>query len=115
MNKEIIEKVKKAVSKTTKKAIKFSGDALDYTKLKLKIAELSSKLDDKYAQIGLIVYEGNDSEEVDKVCEEISELRETIEELKVKLAEFKNKKTCPNCGKTVDKDAVFCQYCANEF
>ena len=115
MNNEVIEKVKRAVSKTARKAVKFSGDAFDYTKIKLKITELNSKLDDKYAKIGLAVYEGNTNEEIDKICEEISSLREEIDELKLKLTEYKNKKTCHVCGKTADKEAVFCQYCGTEF
>ncbi len=115
MNNEVIEKVRRAVSKTARKAVKLSGDALDYTKIKLKIAELNSKLDEKYAAIGLAVYEGNTSDEIDKICEEISSLREEINELKLKLSEYKNKKTCSVCGKTADKDASFCQYCGTEF
>ncbi len=115
MNNEVIEKVKKAVSKTARKAVKISGDALDFTKIKLKIAELNAKLDEKYAAIGMAVYEGNDSEEIDKICEDISDLREEINELKIKLAEYKNKKTCTVCGKAADKDASFCQYCGTEF
>ena len=115
MNKEIISKVKEAVSSTTKKVVKFSGEAIDYTKLKLKIAEINSKLDEKYAAIGLAVYEGNDEAEIELLCDAISSLREELENLKLKLDDYKNKKSCPVCGFATERDNPYCPSCGNKF
>jgi len=113
MRNEIIERIKLAVSSTTKKAVKISSDAIDYTKIKLKIAELNSKLDDKYAQIGLAVYEGSGEEDIEIICDEIKSLRDEIEDYKLKLSEFKNQKVCPDCQTVCDKDDIFCKGCGN--
>ena len=115
MNNEIISKVKEAVSSTTKKVVKLSGEAIDYTKLKLKLAEVNSKLDEKYAAIGLAVYEGNDEAEIEAICEEISALRDEIDSLKLKLDDYKNKKTCSACGTATERENPFCPSCGNKF
>ena len=115
MNNEIISKVKDAVSATTKKVVKLSGEALDYTKIRIKISDINSKLDEKYAAIGLAVYEGNEEAQIETLCEEISSLRSELSELKLKLDEFKNKKNCPVCSKSTDKDNPFCPHCGAEF
>lgn len=115
MNKDIIEKVKNAVTETARKAAKISGEAIDYTKIRLKIAEINSDLDDKYAQIGLAVYEGDEAADIEGICSEISELKEKLEDLNIKLGEFKNQKTCSACGKNADKDADYCPGCGNKF
>ena len=114
MRSDIVERIKSAVSSTTKKAVKISSDAIDYTKLKLKIAEVNAKLDDKYAQIGLAVYEGNDEEDIEIICDEIKALRQEIDEYKLKLSEFKNQKACPHCQTVCDKEDIFCKGCGEK-
>jgi len=115
MRSDIIEKVKNAVSTTTRKAVKLSNEAIDYTKIKLKISDLKSQLDEKYAAIGLAVYEGNDEDKIDGICEEISSLRRDIEDLELKLSEYKNQKTCSSCGAVCEKEDEFCRKCGSEF
>lgn len=115
MRSDIIEKVKNAVSETTRKAVKLSNEAIDYTKIKLRISDLKSQLDDKYAAIGMAVYEGSGEEEIDTICEEISSLRDEIEELNLRLSEYKNQKSCSECGTLCEKDDDFCRKCGKEF
>ena len=114
MKNDVVEKIKGFVSNTTKKAVKFSGDAIDYTKLKLKIADIKSKLDDKYAEIGLAVYENQDDGNIEMICEDISKLRDELEEYKIKLAEYRNQKTCNSCGALCDTDDTFCKSCGEK-
>lgn len=113
MNNDIIEKVRKTVSKTAKKAARVSGDAIDFTKLKLKLFEIKDKLDDNYAKIGMLVYEGKDSDELEKICDEITTLRDEEAEIKLKLDAFGSKRTCPVCGEKVDTKSQFCQHCGS--
>ena len=115
MANEMFEKFKAIVSSTTKKAVKISGEAIDYTKIKLKITELKSKLDEKYAQIGLAVYEGTDTESIDDICDEITTIREEIDTLNAKLSDCKNQKTCPVCNTICEKNDEFCRKCGSEF
>lgn len=115
MNMEVIAKVKEAVSKTTKKVVKLSGEAIDYTKLRLKISEINSKLDEKYAQIGLAVYEDCSEDDIEPICEEISKLREELDDLKLKLSEYKGSKCCPSCGSSTDRENPYCPVCGTKF
>ena len=115
MNKDIIERVKKAVSKTTQTVVRISGEAIDNTKLKFKISEINSKLDEKYMAIGLAVYEDSDEAQIEDICEEINVLRQKKDELVLQLNEFKNVKVCSECGKTTEKDNQFCPACGKMF
>ncbi len=115
MKNDVIERIKAAVSSTTKKAVKLSGEAIDFTKIKIKIADLNSKLDDKYAQIGLAVYEGEDSENIEIICDEIKALRDELEEYKLKLSDYRSKKACTSCGTACEKEDTFCKNCGEKF
>lgn len=115
MSKDFFEKFKTVLSSTTQKAVRVSGEAIDYTKIKLKSAELKSRLDEKYAQIGLAVYEGNNNEKIDEICDEITALRQQLDELTDKLTDYKNKKTCSICGTVCEKNDEFCRKCGSEF
>ena len=115
MKNEVIDKIKAIVSSTTKKAVKFSNDAIDYTKLTFKISDIKSKLDDKYAAIGLAVYENASDENIEQICSEIKVLRDELDEYKIKLSEYKNQKTCPSCGVSCEAEDAFCKKCGERF
>ncbi len=115
MRSDIIEKVRKAVSKTAKKAAKVSGDTIDYTKLKLKLYDIRDSLDENYAKIGRLVYDGEDSEEIEKTCTVITELRDEEAQIKEKIDALKNRKTCEVCGERVESDSEYCRSCGHKF
>lgn len=114
MSNDIFNKVKKVLGKTAKKAAKVSGDAVDYTKLKIKLSGINDELDELYAKIGKIVYERDESQNTDVIFEAIEELRKEKEELKEKLEAFGNKKSCEFCGAKLDNDSKYCSGCGNE-
>lgn len=115
MKSDIVERIKNVVNSTTKKAVKLSGDAIDYTKIKLKIADVKSKLDEKYAKIGLAVYEDNNEENIEAICEDIKALRDELDEYRIRLSEYKNQKTCGKCGAICEKEDTFCKSCGEKF
>ena len=115
MRNEVVSKVKKFVGNSAKKAAKFSGDAIDYTKLRIKLFEIRDELDGKYAQVGKIVYEGNEDADVEKICDEITALREQEADIKEKMSVYQSKKTCPECGASVDSKSEYCSSCGNKF
>ncbi|MNC47017.1 Double zinc ribbon [compost metagenome] len=41
-------------------------------------------------------------------------LLEECDEIKHKIAELKNQRLCQSCGKSVAKDALFCQFCGSK-
>lgn len=110
--------IKDVVSKTAKDAVKVSGTAVEYTKLKYKLSEIKDQIKSKYAQIGEIVYKSTSDEDVDtdrieSLCDEITELKKKSEEYENAINKTSNKKTCPSCGHVVTYDSVFCAKCGN--
>ena len=114
MSNDVLNKVKKILGKTAKKAAKVSGDAVDYTKLKIKLSGINDELDELYAKIGRIVYENDDSQDTDIIFEAIEELRKEKEELKTKMEVYSSKKSCGFCGAKMDNDSKFCPECGHE-
>ena len=112
---KLLSKLKKGFKKTTQTVVKISGEALDYTKLKIKISEIETELDEKYLAIGMAVYEDSTETDVDEICAEISELRAKLSELKDEINEYKCQKVCPECGSTTDKDNSYCPSCGSKF
>ena len=96
---EIFAKTKTILGKTAKKAAKVSGDAVDYTKLKIQLNATEVELEELYAKIGRIVYERDDSQDTEAIFAEIEKLNEKKAELKSKLDLYKSKKVCEYCGK----------------
>lgn len=108
--------VKGMVTKTAKDAAKVSGDAVEYTKLKFKLAELNDEISQKYALIGMTVYkstlgEETDADAIDEVCAQISELIAKKDEYKEALDRMSNKKTCSECGEKIPSDSSYCPKC----
>ena len=114
--KELFGKVKNIVTKTAKDAVRVSGDAVEYTKLKFKIGELNDKIYKLYAELGRIVYisatDGvGDTDSADDICEQITMYNQQLDELNAELASVANKTTCPVCGISIDADSAYCPKC----
>ena len=48
------------------------------------------------------------------MCEAISSREESIAEFEEKIAAIRGAGKCPNCGKMVAKEMVFCPYCGEK-
>lgn len=115
----MFDTVKDMISKTAKDAAKVSGTAVEYTKSKFKLSEVNHKINEKYAQIGKMVYstsigEDVDSDEIEKICSEIANLLKEAEAYEDAANKAANKKVCPNCGAAVSGKSVFCNKCGNK-
>lgn len=116
---ELFERIKNAVGKTAKDAVKVSGDAVEYTKLKFRIGELNDRIYKLYAELGKIVYMSTidgtgDTDGADDICEEIGLLNRQLEELNAELGSVTNKTVCSTCGAKIDNDSVFCPKCGEK-
>ena len=113
------EKVKKSVKKTALKVKEVSGNAVETAKFKLKLSEIKSHIEDKYIEIGKLVYECEDdidiTEKIQKLCDEITELKESADDMQGSIDDLMNKKACPFCSASVDKDYTFCPKCGKAF
>ncbi len=111
-------KIKKEVAKTAIKAKKASANMVETAKYKFKLSEIKSDINEKYMQIGKLVYNSDEAEDIaDKLqalCDEITSLKNSAQDIQATIDDMFNKKACSNCSTYVDKDFDFCPKCGNE-
>ena len=95
-----------------------TGKIAKETKLKLKIGDLKSKIEDIYEEIGKKVYEKHVAKEEISIekdlaeqCAKIDDMSKEIEKLLQECLDLKDKKQCPKCFKEIDKNMKFCPEC----
>ena len=94
-----------------------TGKIAKETKLKFKMGELKSKIEDIYEEIGKKVYEKHVKKEEISInelleeCKQIDEMSNEIEKIRQECLELKDKKQCPKCFKEIDKNMKFCPEC----
>ena len=103
--------------KTTETTTKIAREA----KLKMKITENKSKINDLYKEIGRKVYEGHVREEnidirefIKEDCSKIDELSKEIEDARKEILVLNNKKMCKKCFAEIEKDSMFCSKCGEK-
>lgn len=116
------EKANEAYSVTAEKTTKLAKEA----KLRIKINEDKSEINDLYKEIGKIVYEkkhASKEEPGEKVCLKkelenefvrVDVLKAEIEEKTKEILELNDKKKCIKCSAHIDKEAKFCNECGEK-
>lgn len=110
-----IVKTKEAFDVARKK----TGEVVNTKKLEFDLASLRSKQEKDFTALGRICFDlyKNDegaTDEVKALVSAIAEKNKKIEELNTVIVASKNKRLCPNCGASVDKNAVFCSSCGEK-
>lgn len=115
---EFFDKLGKKASEAYRVTADKTGKIAKETKLKIKMGDLKSKINDIYEEIGKIVYEKHvKKEEIDiekdliEQCTNIDVMSDEIEALLKECLELKDKKQCTKCFTEIEKDAKFCPYC----
>lgn len=105
-------------SDITKKTSEATGKIAKETKLKLKISENKSKIEDIYEEIGKKVYEKHIREEaidikkdLEEECAKIDTLAKEIESARLEILELNKKTLCKKCAAEVEQEATFCPKC----
>ena len=111
--------IKKSLTKAAKKTKETSETMVEVAKLKYKLVEINSDIDDNYMMIGKLVYEAGEEDDIsEKVAEhktDIAALLEARSDMQEKLNELVNKKQCPKCDKKMEKEFEFCPKCGHKF
>ena len=111
--------IKKGFTKAAIKTKETSENVVEIAKLKYKLAELKSDIDENYKKIGKLVYNADEdsdiSEEIASICTAITEMSEKRDDMQENLNVLLNKKQCPECGMKLDKDFDFCPTCGYKF
>ncbi len=115
---DFFDKLGKKASEAYKVTADKTGKIAKETKLKFKISELKSKIEEVYEEIGKKVYEKHVAKEgisiendLSEQCNKIDQMSSEIERLLKECLELKDKKQCPKCFKEIDKDMKFCPEC----
>ncbi len=118
---DFFEKLGKKATETFNSAAEKTNKIAADTKLKFKINDCKSKIDDIYKDIGRIVYQNyvldgkeDIKEEIAEHLKSISEITDQIEEMEKQRLELCDKKQCENCKNEMDKNAKFCPKCGAE-
>jgi len=121
--KEILEKVKASAVTAAEMAGKAAGAAgkkaggfVETTKLNLQIFDLNTDIDLAFKEIGKNIYATHIGEEVpadiiESKLAEIDGKYARISEIKGEIALKKSTEKCPSCGKTCDREDIYCRYC----
>ena len=114
---KISEKASTAYKVTAAKTGKLAKEA----KLKLKMSNLKSQINDIFLDIGAKIYEKhllkediNIKNDLEEECTKIDILTNQIEEILNECLELNNKKQCLKCFAKIDKDCKFCPECGTK-
>ena len=118
---EFFDKLTKKATETYKGAAEKTGKIAKEAKLKMKISENKSKINEIYKEIGEKVYQKHISEgdvcvkkDLEDECARIDELAKQIEEYHAEILSLSDSKLCVNCKETISKEAKFCPKCGKE-
>lgn len=113
-------KLGKKASETYQATKEKASNISDELKLRGKISDRKTKIEDLIYEIGEIVYnEVKDGKDVSKdtivsKCDEVSKLQDEISKLESEILTVKKIKKCSNCGAELDITADFCSKCGKE-
>ena len=118
---EFFDKLGKKATEAYKMTADKTGKIAKEAKLKLKIGELKSKINDIYEEIGKKVYEKHIREEeidiqkdLEEQCTKIDVLSDEIDSMLQECLTLRDKKQCPNCNYQIDKEDKFCPKCGQK-
>lgn len=115
---EFFDKLGQKASEAYKATADKTGKLAKEAKLRMKIGELKSQINDIYKEIGKKVYENhvreekeNLEKELEEECTKIDVLSAEIESNLKQCLELKDKKQCPQCFAEIEKNVKFCPKC----
>lgn len=117
--KDFFEGLGKYIGETATTVGNKAGEVIETQKLKSQVRSLTHENTVDLLELGRGVYEQYKNgaaldEKAEGLCEAISSREESIAEFEEKISAIKGAGKCPNCGKTVAKEMVFCPYCGEK-
>ena len=118
---DFFNKIGDIASKTYKNASQKTGEIAKEAKIKFKMNENKSKINDLYEEMGKIIYQKHINGEEVKIqddlntyCSQIDELSKEIEKYQEDILNIKNKRICENCYAEIDLNSKYCPHCGFE-
>lgn len=104
----------KKITSTTQNVVRSTKDMTDIARLNSLIADEQQQVEQLYAQVGKLYYEGGgyDSQTpLGELCLAISTLNERIAAQNEEIRQIRGTRQCPNCGAQLPLVSVFCGRC----
>lgn len=118
---DFFDKLGKKASETYKATAEKTGKIAKEAKLKMKMNENKSQIDELYKEIGRKVYEKHVIKEnidikkdLEEECTKIDVLSAEIESYLKESLELKDLRQCLKCSARIEKDAKFCPECGEK-
>ena len=118
---DFFDKLGKKASETYKATAEKTGKIAKEAKLKMKMNENKSQIDELYKEIGRKVYEKHVIKEnidikkdLEEECTKIDVLSAEIESYLKESLELKDLRQCLKCSARIEKDAKFCPVCGEK-
>lgn len=118
---EFFDKLGKKASEAYKVTADKTGKIAKEAKIRLKMGELKSQINEMYEEIGKKVYQNhvnkdtiNLEKELEEECTRIDLLSAEIEAKLKECLELRDKKQCPKCFTEMDKGVKFCPECGEK-
>ena len=118
---DFFNKLGKKASEAYGATAEMTGKIAKEAKLKMKINENKSDINDLYKEIGRKVYEKHVREEnidikteLEEECTKIDVLSAEIETCLKSILELKDKKQCPKCHTEIEVKSAFCPNCGEK-
>lgn len=115
---EFFDKLTKKASETYKGAAEKTGKIAKEAKLKMKINDNKSKINELYKEMGKKVYQKHTANEdlcikkdLEEECAKIDILSSEIDTYHKEILELSDVKVCIQCKEPMDKEAKFCPKC----
>lgn len=117
--KELLEKAKLTCEAAAGTVTRRGGRVVGNTRRSLKLMDLNNEVELAMRDIGRMVYLTHTGTETDEAAlqsrlEDIDAKYARIAELKAEQAAARSTAVCPVCGKTVDKNDIYCRVCGEK-
>lgn len=109
---EVISTTKNVAATAGKK----TDEAVQFSKLKIKTAQLNSDIKNKFEKLGALIYEmaktdEKSNEEFDLLIGEIDDCYAMLDDIEEKINDLKKEVVCPGCGAKTKNENTFCPKC----
>ena len=111
-----IFKAKQVASIATQK----TGEAVEISKLRLRVAQTNSLIQSTYERIGTLIYEqektgASNTEPVAECVAEIDSLLVTLGDINERISALKTGEKCPYCQTMNPAGTIYCSSCGTNF
>ena len=94
-------------------------DAVNFSKLKIRVSQLNGEVKTKFEKLGEMIYEmaksgEKDNEAFDEMVADIDAIYNELADIDKQVDDLRNVVTCTKCGSKTSKDNSFCPKCGEK-